>query len=413
MIHPHDVYTHPWMIRPLKIAELLIHRGHSVTLCYFPDQERRADVGIIHEKIPENLALIPLELKRRAIFKNTRIIYRLAKNADVIHFQKCNSYVVLPALLAAIKLNKPLHYDWDDYETAIAKEMNAPILMLLDIAWYEKFLPKVVDTISASSHALKEKARQLGMPKDRIFLAPVGADLSLFHPSKSGEKIKKLHNINGYVIIYSGQLEGASYAELLLKAVPLVQKVFPETKFIIVGGGQQLPSLKNLVKKLGLSSVIFTGYVPHNLVTEYIAAADIAVACFEENHVTQCKSPLKIVEYLASGKPIVASSVGEVVQMINGCGILVEPGNYKELADQIIRLLSDENLRKELSKKARQRAEQQYNWSNTVEKIERAYNLAVFNPRTSKLTKIMYFSILFLVSFFVYSMNFFKRRLGF
>ena len=97
------------------------------------------------------------------------------------------------------------------------------------------------------------------------------------------------------------------------------------------------------------------------------------MACFEKNDITECKSPLKIVEYLASGKPIVASDVGEVSRMLGESGILAEPGSASSLAKGIERLLMDEGLRGELSKRARMQAETKYNWPDTANSLLRAY----------------------------------------
>jgi len=108
-----------------------------------------------------------------------------------------------------------------------------------------------------------------------------------------------------------------------------------------------------------------------------MAAADIAIACFEDNDITRCKSPLKIAEYMSCGKPIVASNVGEVNTMLGGAGVLTEPDNPEDLARGIIKLLGDEPLRKRLSVKARQRAEEIYNWENTARNLIKAYVLAV------------------------------------
>jgi glycosyltransferase involved in cell wall biosynthesis len=95
---------------------------------------------------------------------------------------------------------------------------------------------------------------------------------------------------------------------------------------MIVGEGFLEKSLRELVKDLGIEDkVIFTGSVPHHKIPEYISSADICVAPFRDTKVTRCKSPLKIVEYMAMGKAIVAGNVGEVRRLLGGIGILVEP----------------------------------------------------------------------------------------
>ena len=83
---------------------------------------------------------------------------------------------------------------------------------------------------------------------------------------------------------------------------------------------------------------------------------------------------MKIAEYLASGKPIVASNVGEVKRMLGGAGVITSPGDVQNLAEGITKLLDDELLRKRLRIKARERAEEIYNWENTAENILSVYN---------------------------------------
>jgi glycosyltransferase involved in cell wall biosynthesis len=113
--------------------------------------------------------------------------------------------------------------------------------------------------------------------------------------------------------------------------------------------------------------------VPHADIPRYIAAADICVAPFDNNEITRCKSPLKIVEYMASGKPVVASDVGEVRNMLDGAGLLVEPGRPEAIAKGILELAGDEKLRKTLAAAARQRAETKYNWTCSAGNLEKAY----------------------------------------
>jgi glycosyltransferase involved in cell wall biosynthesis len=158
-----------------------------------------------------------------------------------------------------------------------------------------------------------------------------------------------------------------------------------QIKYMIIGTGSKLNEAKEFAYKLGVyDKIIFTGYIPHHSLPQYIAIADICVASFENNPVTLCKSPLKIAEYLASGKAIVASDVGDIKRMVEGAGLLVAPGSPSELAEGIIKLLKDEDLRINMGLKARKQAETKYNWRYSAENLERAYNLDLFLYDKSK-----------------------------
>ena len=188
-------------------------------------------------------------------------------------------------------------------------------------------------------------ALNFGVKKENLFSIPVGADLGQFKQAINGNGIKRKYNITGPLVLYIGQMHGAQYIDLFIKAANIVSHSNLDVRFMIVGEGFMERQLRGLVRELGLEDkVIFTGSIRHHEIPEYISAADICVAPFRDTKVTRCKSPLKIVEYLASGKAIVASNVGEVRKMVGGVGILVEPGNFYSLSAGMLRLLNDSKL---------------------------------------------------------------------
>ncbi len=387
MLHPHDIYSsdEPWTIRIKSIAREFKKRGHSVKLAYYP---LKFTFTRVHPW--EGIEIIPLFRGPgpRTFLINIRRLIKLGRWADIIHFQKCHHYCSIPAVITAYINHKPIHYDWDDWEeglwyvsTNISRRIRNKLHALLGKYFFrllEKLLPKLVDTVSTSSHRLREKCLSLGVKADRIFDSPVGADLEKFNLENSGERIRKIYGLDKKkLVLYLGHLHGGQYIELFIKAARIVFQAYPGIMFMIVGEGDRFPQLKKLTIDLGIEhKIIFTHAVSHELIPSYTAAADICVASFEDNEITRCKSPLKLVEYLASGKVIVASSVGEVRNMVGGVGILVKPGDYKDLAKGIMEALSDKTLPERVKLLARRRAESKYNWSVTAGNILRAYEKA-------------------------------------
>jgi len=383
MIHPHDLYSssEPWTIRIKNIAWQLIEKGHAVKLAYFP-----LDVKDARKNFLDNgVEIISLD-RRLGVFillRNIVQVTRLAGWADIIHFQKCYYYAALPALIAAWVKNKPLHYDWDDWETKIFYYSNPKQFWVGEfINIFEKLIPRIVDTISVSSSYLYSICLEMGIFSEDIFSAPVGADLEQFRPDLNlSATLKGLYRIENNLVLYLGQLHGGQYAELFIKAARLIIENRRDVTFMIVGDGYRLRELKALaaIENLG-KNCIFTGSVSHDEVPYYIAGADVCVACFEENEITKCKSPLKIVEYMACGKAIVASNVGEARRMLGRAAILVEPGDPYSLAEGILSLLRDKSLRDDLGSLAREKAEKKYNWTNTTANLLSAYQRASCAP---------------------------------
>jgi len=383
MVHPHDIYSsvEPWTVRIVYIAREFIKKGHSVTLAYFPlDWNKKRPLESI-----EGVITIPFCRKcgPHILISNILELYKLAGWCDIVHFQKCFYHATIPAMIAGILRRKPLHYDWDDWEIKIYEVSTNPgILRNIIMAFLhilESDILKIVDTVSVASTRLKIECEKAGIEGNRIFDAHVGADIIRFHPDISGKEIKQKYNINKPLILYLGQLHGGQYAEFFIKtASKIISHYKKDLVFMIVGDGYLAEELKKIAHRLNFDGkLIFTGAVSHELVPEYIAAADVCVACFEENEVTLCKSPLKIAEYMASGKAIVASNVGEVSNMLGPAGILTEPGNVDSLARGILRVVEDGNLKDNLGKLARKRAEEEYNWAVTAQNLLYAYEKVI------------------------------------
>jgi len=386
---PMDIWTEPWAIRALKICENLCARGHEITLFYFWNQCKRLSAPVVLHTLPDGVGVKTFPLwnvwydtfSPRLFMRLLSDIRSMARDADLIHVQKALPWAALPAVLASQLENKALHYDWDDNESAIASEY-APVLFTAEIKLYETLLPFMADTISVSTTSLRKKLLRWGFPEHRVFDAPVGADLRVFYPRLKGSSIKEKLKLKKNVVLYMGQIEWGSYAECFIDSYPVVAREIGDVSFLVVGGGEKLAQLKKRAEGLGTrGGVVFTGYVNREIVPDYVACCDVAVACFPDNEVTRCKSPLKIAEYMAAGKAIVASDVGDVPRMLGRGGILARPGDANDLADKIVLLLKDSRLREALGNEGRRRAELIYNWENTAARIEEAHTLAIRGRR--------------------------------
>jgi len=382
-IHPHDIYSpqEPWTVRGTYLANEFVKRGHEVKLIYhlfdptLPLEEAAARQEYPYETIP--MVRYSFSLARKV-----RDTVKLARWADVVHFQKCFTYVSLPAIVAGYANGIPVHYDWDDWEYEIYNYRPLNTLVGDFINFTERAVPRLVDTVSVASHALGDMALDLGVPESRIFEAHVGGDIERFHPDIDGTRVRELHDLEGPVVMYLGQLHGAQYCELFLHAARKILNERDDVTFVVVGTGHRFGELHRISEELQVGHrVLFTGAVPHEEVPEYLAAADVVVACFADTPQVRCKSPLKVCEYLSTGKAIVASEVGEATYMVGNAGVLTKPGDVGSLAQGIRKVLDDPALRKELGQRARKRAEQKYNWGYTAENLLRAYELGISEHR--------------------------------
>jgi glycosyltransferase involved in cell wall biosynthesis len=164
----------------------------------------------------------------------------------------------------------------------------------------------------------------------------------------------------------------------LLKALQLVVSTHPDTHLLLVGEGQQRLAMEKYSKELGIQDkTIFTGWVPFTDVPHLISAADIAVAPYPK--IDQGEfwfSPMKLFEYMACSKAIVASNLGQIADVIRDGenGLLVPAGNSDALAIALIKLIERPELGQRLGEQARSDAVVNYSWEQYISRLISLYH---------------------------------------
>jgi glycosyltransferase involved in cell wall biosynthesis len=174
------------------------------------------------------------------------------------------------------------------------------------------------------------------------------------------------------VIGYAGHLYAWKGVDAILHALPLV----PSARALIVGGHEKEPDLarlKNLTHQLGVESrVTFTGQVEPARVPELLARAMILVLPNPASAIsTRFTSPLKLFEYMAAGRAIVASDLPAIREILadGRNALLVEPGDPQAIADAVERLIEDHAFAQRLARAAHADASQ-YTWARRAERLE-------------------------------------------
>ncbi len=157
----------------------------------------------------------------------------------------------------------------------------------------------------------------------------------------------------------------------ILKAVPYVLAEFPDTKFVIIGRHMDAyEELQKFVEQSELcNNIEFPGLVGHDEKIDYFHRAMVYVQPTKHE-----AFGVAIAEAMSCGLPVISSKVGAVPEVLGDCGLYTDPNNPKELADKIIMLLSNENLREELGKKARRRILQNFTYQRRKQEIQDILN---------------------------------------
>ncbi|MDG6998526.1 MAG: glycosyltransferase [Nitrososphaerota archaeon] len=301
------------------------------------------------------------------------------RDVDLIHVNK--AYPFTSSLLFAAKFlaGKGIVLDWEDWDGigGYISIANKSLPSRFALGFFEEVVPKSCDSIITVSKILAERAKLKGIPPDKIFQVPNGFDESLFNDRVSGERVRQTLGLGSRptILLVSAlhSFEAESFTKIFDSLHFVVRKV-PNAVLLIAGSGDTL-RMRKYADSLGIGkNVEYVGYVPHTVIPEVIAASDVAVHILSDNIYFRSSSPMVVPEYMAIGKPIVASAVGELNTMLKGgAGILVQHQSPESFGGAILKLLLDIDLREKVGRAAKSRAKENYAYSTLAKMAELAY----------------------------------------
>ena len=161
-----------------------------------------------------------------------------------------------------------------------------------------------------------------------------------------------------FLLGYAGSLVNYEGLDLLVDSIAGLPEEFSHVGALIVGDGNALPALKQQVAELGLEERIrFTGRVPNEKINDYLAIFDAVVCPRKSNIVTELVSPLKPIEAMAAGRPVIGSDVSPIATLLgtdSERGLLFAADNVDSLTEQITKLALDPKLGQNIGRRARQ-----------------------------------------------------------
>ncbi|MGB8644132.1 MAG: glycosyltransferase family 4 protein [Anaerolineae bacterium] len=239
----------------------------------------------------------------------------------------------------------------------------------------EQYASQVARAVICVSEVARENlARLRGVDIAKIQVLPNAASIVSEIPAERMAATRAELNIGSApTAVFVGSFNGWHDTGTLIKSFKLALDKLPQARLLLVGDGDLRPAMQNLAKELGIdASVNWAGQVLHERVVELIAAADVAVAPYPPEDTPFWGSPMKIFEYMAAGKAIIASRVGQIAEILESgrTGWLVAPGSVEELADALVSLLQNPELCSLLGTNARDMLAAQYSWVRYAERLE-------------------------------------------
>jgi len=244
---------------------------------------------------------------------------------------------------------------------------------------FERMILSQADDIVVVSEAIKRYLNANGIRRNKVIVNPNGVDPDVFSSSINEDEVRRKYGLKDKTVVgFSGNFVRWHGIPNLIKAISNVILYNSNIHLLLIGDSKLRRRYQQMVKEKNLDEyVTFTGAIPYSEVPEYLAACDILVSSQIPivDGLDYHQSPVKIFEYMAMGKPIIASNLGQISRILQHeeTALLVEPGNISQLAKGILRLIHDKELARGLGKKAREEVIRNFTWQKNAERVISLY----------------------------------------
>jgi glycosyltransferase involved in cell wall biosynthesis len=233
---------------------------------------------------------------------------------------------------------------------------------------------KMSDVTIATNESYKQiEIERGGVRSDRIFVVRNGPSRERMELKAPSERLRRL---NKTILCYVGSLNPQDGVDYLLRALNHLKNDLHRHDFycVIIGDGDSLPDLRCLAAQLCLNDCVeFTGFISDRELMENLAGADICVDPDPASPLNNVSTWIKIMEYMAHGKPIVSFDLKETRFSAQDAALFVPPNDELSFARAIMLLMDDPELRRKLGARARERVERDLQWSVTGRNLLTAY----------------------------------------
>ena len=373
------------------LSKRLIKDGHDVTvvtyreenLPYFEDDKGvkvyRVDNYMIN---PNNFIDWIMQMNFNLLAKANELIDKEGK-FDVIHAHDWLVAYAAKAIKNAydIPIVATIHATEAGRNSGIHDETQRYIN---DTEWMLTY--EANEVIVNSNYMKCELQRNFGLPFEKINVIPNGVNLTMYSGIERDYDFRRNYAAdNEKIILYAGRLVYEKGVQYLIGAMPKILQNYNDAKLVIAGKGGMIDELKSQVEYLGLGNkVYFTGYMDHKSLCKLYKCADISV--FPSTY-----EPFGIValEGMLAGNPIVVSDIGGLNEIVeHGVnGMKSYAGNSNSIADSILTLLYDHKLGIEISKNAKNKVKELYNWTKIAQDTHFSYQKAICETMAERQAK--------------------------
>lgn len=377
----HNVIERSTFYRAFYFGRELADLGHDITLATIsrrnlatPRVELREGVRIV--ETPD----LGVSLARTGWdpWDTTwRTVRFLGEGFDLVHGFDCRPVVLGPSLALKVLARIPWISDWADWwgRGGAISQRNSWIGRVA-FAPFETFLEErfrhLADQITVTSRALEERTLALGIPRERVHYIPSGANVRTI-PVLDALDCRQELSLPRHVPIacFVGFVQYD--LALAVRAFAVTRRRVPDAHLLLVGPRNR--EAERLIGELGLSdAVTSTGTLPFSRVPVAMGAADVLLLPYSNTLTNRARGPIKLGDYLAAGRAVLANPVGDLVDIFRAdkVGVLA-PDEVEGYGRALAALLEDRSGTAEMGRTARRVAEEKYAWRHVSGKLLELY----------------------------------------
>ncbi len=376
--------TGSWVGRYMPLASYLGRKGYKITIL-MPNHDPKKEgyylegaenVFIYETGIPffrklgetrqnySTLVLCKIGLQNiiKAIWLSSRF------NPDLVVVCKPLPIAATVGLFFKIVKRKKVILDCDDAEVAINSVRSELQRNIIHI--FENTLPKLCDMILVNSEYTFNRIKKIGVAENKIAYIPNGVDVLRFSKDNYNVELEKDFAANK-IILYFGDLNFNSghNIDILLHAFKILLHMCPSAKLLIIGDGADEGNLKRIALQLRIdANILWKGRIRPEDVPGYISISDVVVDPVRDVLSNWARCPVKIIEAMYLGCPVVTSDIGDSKWLLGDFGFFAKQGDPHSMAEKIKEAIENESFKKNRQLVIERALE--YSWDNLTDKIE-------------------------------------------
>lgn len=293
---------------------------------------------------------------------------------DVVWAVSPNYFVSFSGILYKIVKRSPLVLDVVDLwpEAVVNLGFLKSKLIIKAVGLSVSVFYRLSDAIVTLNSGMRSEILKRERDSSKIFIVENVADLDVF---RSLDVERELWQ-GKFVVMYSGNLGLMYDFDAVLRAARSLS-CFEDVVFVLRGDGECKGQIKEELKRLELENVfLLTNVVDVKRVVKFLNMADVLLLPMKKLEESEVSFPLKLIEYLSCGKPVICCAEGETAKIVykSGAGFVVEPGNSKELSDAILRLYKNRRYYEALGRNGRKFVLKRFSCQQMGKKLENVFH---------------------------------------